>query len=78
MSEAARVGLVSASVPNATGWGHAAPGTVRVSGEEAYVACADGWIALETVLVDDEVRPAASVLRDGERLAPLESSGQGA
>jgi methionyl-tRNA formyltransferase len=78
MSEAAKIGLISASVLATSAWGGAPPGTVRLSGEEACVACADGWIALETVLVDDEVRPAASVLRDGERLAPLESSGPGA
>jgi UDP-4-amino-4-deoxy-L-arabinose formyltransferase/UDP-glucuronic acid dehydrogenase (UDP-4-keto-hexauronic acid decarboxylating) len=75
MSEAARVGLVSISVPETTAWGQAPPGTVRLSGEDAYVACADGWISLETVVVEDEVRPAASVLRDGELLTPLESPG---
>ena len=78
MSEATKIGLISASVLETSAWGGAPPGTVRLSGEEACVACADGWIALETVLVDDEVRPAAAVLRDGERLAPLESSGPGA
>lgn len=53
----------------------APPGTVRLEGEKVSVACADGWISLENVLADGEVRPAASVLLDGERLAPLESGG---
>src|SRR5690606_9048390 len=48
-----------------------APGTVRHEGSGVRIACADGWIGLERVLVDGATRPAREVLVDGELLAPV-------
>jgi methionyl-tRNA formyltransferase len=68
-SEATEIGLVRASAVGVSAGDPAPPGTVRVS-DEVRVACGDGWIGLSEILVADEVRPPASVLRDGEVLRP--------
>lgn len=47
------------------------PGTVRHGDGHAMVACADGWVRLETVLFDGAPRQAISFIRDGEALAHL-------
>lgn len=44
------------------------PGTVRHTDGHAMVACADGWIRLETVLFDGAPRQAGSFIGDGEVL----------
>lgn len=75
--EAGEVTLLSGEVtaPAKTGAGHAwdavPAGTVRLDGDDALVACGDGWVRLRRVLRDGEARPAASVLRDGEILGSL-------
>jgi methionyl-tRNA formyltransferase len=69
-SEATEIGLVRASVFGDSARDSAPPGTVRVNDEEVRVACGHGWITLSEILVVDEVRPPATVLRDGDVLTP--------
>ena len=66
------VELISTPVVTDDGLGQALPGTVRHDGgSRALVACADGWIEMEKVLLDGAPCEGAGAVRDGEVLTPV-------